>query len=100
MANGGTVFPPPGQSIPGVLDTTPSESKLWPALCCQKDGAECIGNVNGGISLGCLGLQFILELLTRLVQQHSVVVSLPSGHDSLLSTSTLHQTFTLAIEGY
>ncbi|GAB0202833.1 hypothetical protein GRJ2_002748900 [Grus japonensis] len=37
MANDGAVFPPLGQSIPDVLDTPPSESKLWPALCCQRD---------------------------------------------------------------
>jgi len=54
MANGGTVFPPLGQSIPGVLDAPPGESKLWPALCCQRDGEECISNISGGISLGCL----------------------------------------------
>ena len=33
VANGGTVFPPLGQSIPGVLDAPPGESKLWPSLC-------------------------------------------------------------------
>ncbi|GAB0186801.1 cAMP-dependent protein kinase inhibitor alpha [Grus japonensis] len=30
------LFPPLGQSIPGVLDIPPSESKLWPAVCCQR----------------------------------------------------------------
>jgi len=38
--------------------------------------------------------------LTSLVQQHSVVVSLRSGHGNLLLTFTLHQTFALAIWGY
>jgi len=37
MANGGAVFPPLTQSIPSVLDAPPSESKLWLALCCQRD---------------------------------------------------------------
>ena len=58
MANGGTVFPSLGQSIPGVLDAPPGE-KLWPALCCQSNGEEC--NVSGGIPLDCLGLQLILK---------------------------------------
>jgi len=37
-----------------VLDAPPSESKLWPALCCQRDGEECISDVNCSIPLGCL----------------------------------------------
>ncbi|KAF4802832.1 hypothetical protein TURU_021596 [Turdus rufiventris] len=34
MADGGAVFPPLGQMIPGVLHDPPGESKLRPALCC------------------------------------------------------------------
>jgi len=53
MANDGTVFAPVGLSIPSVLDTPPSESKLWPALC-RRDRQECISDVSGGIPFACL----------------------------------------------
>jgi len=54
MANGGAVFPPLGQLIPGILGTPPSDSELWPALCCQRDGEECISDINSGVLFGCL----------------------------------------------
>lgn len=40
MADGNVVFPSLGQLIPGVLDTFPSESKLWPPLFYQRRGEK------------------------------------------------------------
>ncbi|CAM9654082.1 unnamed protein product, partial [Bubo scandiacus] len=48
MANGGAVFPPLGQLIPGVLDTPPSECKLWPALWCYWNREKRVSNVSRG----------------------------------------------------
>jgi len=61
MGNGDAVFPSLGQAIPGVLDTPPCESKVWPALCRQKGSEECISGISSGIPLGCLGLQVVLK---------------------------------------
>ncbi|TRZ09371.1 hypothetical protein HGM15179_017737 [Zosterops borbonicus] len=62
MADGGAVFPHLGQSVSGVLHAPPGESKLGSALCCQRNGEEGIGNINGRIPLCCLGLQLVLKL--------------------------------------
>ena len=52
-------------STPGAVGSTctarPSRLKQT-ALCCQRNGEKCVGNVNGGIPPCCLGLQLVLEL--------------------------------------
>lgn len=53
------LFPPLGQPIPTVLDAPTSESKQWPALCCQRNCEISISNVIFGTSLGCLWHQFV-----------------------------------------
>lgn len=37
MADGGTLLPPLGQSIPSILHTLTGESKLVLAVCCQRN---------------------------------------------------------------
>ena len=61
MANGQAMFPPLGQTVPGILNAPPGENKLWPTFCGQMNGEECVSNVSGRILLGCFWLQFILE---------------------------------------
>ena len=61
MAIGWAVFPPLGQTVPGILNNPPGEGKLWPAFCGQRNGKEGSSNVSGGIALGCFWLQFLLE---------------------------------------
>lgn len=51
MADGEAVPPPLGQSVPGVLDAPAGESKLQPALCCQRNVENHICNVSGGSTL-------------------------------------------------
>jgi len=53
MAIGWAVFPPLGQTVPGILNNPPGEGKLWPAFCGQRNGKEGSSNVSGGIALGC-----------------------------------------------
>ncbi|RMC05569.1 hypothetical protein DUI87_18766 [Hirundo rustica rustica] len=62
MADGGTVLPPLEQSVPGVLHAPPGEGKLGPAVCCERNGEEGIGNIDDCIPLCCLGLQLIPKL--------------------------------------
>lgn len=85
------LFPALGHQILGGQDDPPCESKAWPSHCCQRHGEKRISNINCGIVLGCLWLQFVLnEVLACTAQQHSVVVGLHSGHRSPPLSSIYH----------
>lgn len=58
-ANAGTVFPPPGHSIPDVLDKSPCESRLKSTLWCYSNREKTITNVSCGVALSWLG--FLLD---------------------------------------
>ena len=53
VANCLTMFPPLRQTIPGILNGPPGESKLWPTFCGQRNEKEDISNDSDGIPLGC-----------------------------------------------
>lgn len=82
MADGWAVFPPMEHSIPGILDTPTSKSKLWPALCCLSDWEKCISDINcGTIWLPLTPVN--TGIPTHAAQQHSEAAWLHSGHESL-----------------
>ena len=56
----GLCLPPQWQTIPGILNAPPGESKLWPIFYGHKNGEKGISNVSCGKPLGCFWLQFIL----------------------------------------
>jgi len=70
MANGGTVFPPLGRSVPGVLDTPPVEVK-----CGLHSAAKGVEKNALAMSVVAYNLAvFDMEILACVAQQHSAVV--------------------------
>ena len=70
----------------GALAAPPGENKLWPALHCQGDWEQCIGEINCGVPLVCLWLQFILELWHVLINYTKALLSIRSTCTAPLPT--------------